>query len=62
MHLIMSMFFQSKDFANIYLFSTIFSIEFRRWENVGLPHIAYTVIHKLSLNRKRAGYMPLHKY
>ena len=33
------------DYENIYLFPLFFSIDFSRWRSVGLPHIAYVVIH-----------------
>lgn len=39
-----SMFF-SIVFAVIYLLLVFFSIDFIRWKNVGLLHIAYVVIH-----------------
>ena len=32
-------------YVNIYFFLDSFSIEFVRWKIVGLPHIAYIVIH-----------------
>ena len=35
----------SIDYANIYLFSTFFSIDFDRLKSVGLPHIAFIMIH-----------------
>ena len=35
----------SIDCVNIYLFSMFFSKEFARWKSVGIPHIAYIVIH-----------------
>ena len=33
------------DYVNIYLFSIFFSIDFTGWKSVGLPHVAYIVIH-----------------
>ena len=36
----------SNDYVNIYIFSIFFfAIDFSGWESVGLPHIAYIVIH-----------------
>ena len=35
----------SIDCVNTYLFSIFFSIYFTRWERMGLPHIAYIIIH-----------------
>ena len=35
----------SVDCVNIYLFSIFFSIDFAREKSVGLPQIAYIVIH-----------------
>ena len=37
--------FFSIDCVNMYLSLIFFSIDFRREENMGLPHIAYIVIH-----------------
>ena len=37
--------FFSIAFVNIYLFSIFFSTDFDRWKSVGLPRIAYIVIH-----------------
>ena len=38
-------FYQSIVFANDYLFSIFFLIDFAQWKSLGLPHIAYIVIH-----------------
>ena len=35
----------SIDYVNAYLFSIFFSIDFSQWKSVGLPRIAYIVIH-----------------
>ena len=35
----------SIDYVKIYLFSIFSSIDFAMWKSVGLPHIAYIVIH-----------------
>ena len=35
----------SIDCVNTYLFSISFSIYFTRWERMGLPHIAYIIVH-----------------
>ena len=35
----------SIDYVNIYLFLIFFLIDFPWWKSLGLPHIAYVVIH-----------------
>ena len=37
--------FSPIDYVNIYLSSIFFAIDFARWKSVGLPCIAYIVIH-----------------
>ena len=32
-------------YVNIYIFSIFFSIDFARWQNLGLPQIVYIAIH-----------------